>query len=143
MDVHHPFAFAEQAGIAVGVAGAEGGGQGGGLGGEPPAIAGRLAGLQLLHHADHRFHGHGRPQAGAGDVAAGRVAVQDDARAAHAAGPGQAGGPVGVEQGAGRVVAVDQGGLPAGSPQGLEGADKQGVLGGGVGCAVRPCLVGR
>ena len=101
MDVHDAFPLAEQAGIAVGVAGAEGGGQGGGFGGEAPPVAGRLAGLQLLDHADHRFHGHDRPQAGAGYVVAGGIAVQDDAGAAHAARPGQAGGPVRVEQGAG------------------------------------------
>ena len=115
MDFHDAFAAAEQTGIAVGIAGAEGGHSGGGLCGEAPAIAGGLARLQLLDHADHGLEFHNRAELPEADFVAGVEAVQNDAGAGHAGRGDRAAGPVGMEHDPGGVVAVDERRLLPGS----------------------------
>ena len=97
MDLHDALAAAELAGVAIGVAGAEGGHRRGPLCCEPAAIAGGLARLQHLDHADHGLELHHRAEQPEADFIAGVKAVQDDAGAGHAVCPGQALGPVRVE----------------------------------------------
>ena len=58
-------------------------------------------------------------------IIAGVEAVEDDAGTSHAAGAGQAGGPVGVEHHPGGVVAVDDGRLKTGLGKALTGPDEE------------------
>ena len=115
VDFYDALAAAQQAGVAVGVAGAEGGHSGGGFGGEAPAIAGGLARLQLLDHADHGLEFHDRAELPEADFVAGVEAVQNDAGAGHAGRGDRAAGPVGMEHDPGGVVAVDERRLLPGS----------------------------
>ena len=133
VDLHDALPAAQQAGIAVGVARAEGSDLRRLFGRKTAAIAGRLTRLQLLDHAHHGLELHHRAEQPEADGAAGVEAVEDDARAGHAAGAFQPLRPFRVEHDPGGVVTVDKGGLVPGGFQRLECLNEQGVLLGGVG----------
>ena len=76
LDLHDALAAAQQTGVAVGVPGAEGGDLGGLFGGEVASVAGRLAGLHLLYHADDGLQLHHRAENAEAHLVAGVEAVE-------------------------------------------------------------------